>query len=104
MHQPTRRILAAAGLAAILLVAAPASSRAAVFGEGLVAPGFSPRVWSWLEGLLAASPAAPARPSARSTKIGVGIDPNGGTDGLDTSTAPDSRKDQGSMIDPNGRK
>jgi hypothetical protein len=102
MSQRNRRVLIAAGLAALFFVT-PVPSRAAGLWEGegtaLVA-----RAWSWLEGLgLVPRPAASPRrqPVARGDEKAVGrqgsaIDPNGST------TRLSSRTDQGSAIDPNG--
>jgi len=102
MSKRNRRVLTAAGLAA-LLFAAPVPSRAAglweVEGATLVA-----RAWSWLESLgLAPRPAAAPRraPAARSMDKamilqGSAIDPNGDTTRLSAAQR------QGSAIDPNG--
>ncbi len=108
MSQRNRRVLIAAGLAALFFVT-PVPSRAAglweVEGAALVA-----RAWSWLEGLgLAPRPAAPPRrqPAARREAKalqegpwqGSAIDPNGSRALATTQRAP---VDQGSAIDPNG--
>ena len=106
MSQRNRRVLIAAGLAA-LFFAAPVPSRAAGLweteGAVLVA-----RAWSWLEGLgLVPRPAAPPRrqPAARKEEKaslaggawqGSAIDPNGGVTLYSAATK------QGSAIDPNG--
>jgi hypothetical protein len=107
MSQRNRRVLIAAGLAALFFVT-PVPSRAAglweVEGAALVA-----RAWSWLEGLgLAPRPAAPPRrqPAARREEKalqgpwqGSAIDPNGSRALATIQKAP---VDQGSAIDPNG--
>ena len=94
MSQHARRVLAALGLTAALLLAAPPPSRAAGFRELPSITGFAARAWAWLENLL------PDRPAARgvfATK----------TDGTLTSPAAPPLTDtsnEGSAIDPNGRK
>lgn len=103
MCQRNRRVLIAAGLAALFFVT-PVPSRAAglweVEGAALVA-----RAWSWLEGLgLAPRPAVPPRrqPAARMEGKylqGSAIDPNGSRQLATSQRAP---ADQGSAIDPNG--
>jgi hypothetical protein len=99
MSQPVRRVVAALGLMAALLLAAPPPSRAAGFPP---LPGFA-RAWAWLEGLWPGTPPAASashRPERAKTQEA--------TAGL-TSTAtpvppPSGTTDEGSAIDPNGRK
>ncbi len=98
MSQHARRVLAAFGLLAALLFAAPAPSRAAGLREvsGLM-PGIAVRVRTWLEGWLPdPRPAA----AASKSKQGSGVDPNGTVPA--TSPVPGSTTNQGSGVDPNG--
>ena len=98
MSQYTRRVLAALGLTAALLLAAPPPSRAAGFRELPSVTGFAARAWAWLENLL------PDRLAARGEKQ------VSATATADTLTSPASpapttgSSDEGSAIDPNGRK
>jgi hypothetical protein len=97
MSQHVRRVLAALGLTAVLLLAAPPPSRAAGLRELPSVTGFAASAWAWLENLL------PDRPVARGEKQGYAT----GTAGTLTSpAAPPSAgtSDEGSAIDPNGRK
>lgn len=106
MSQRNRRVLAVAGLAAMLF-AAPVPAQAAglweMEGAALVA-----RAWSWLEGFsLAPRRAAPARrqPVVRGEAKyfqGSATDPGGSMSRLASSSDSDLRSDQGSAIDPNG--
>jgi hypothetical protein len=90
MSQYTRRVLAALGLTAALLLAAPPPSRAAGFRELPSVTGFAARAWAWLENLL------PSQPAARGEKQ---------TGTLTSPTPPTTgTSDEGSAIDPNGRK
>jgi hypothetical protein len=100
MSQHVRRVLAALGLMAALLFAAPAPSRAAGLWEiPVLVPGIAARVRTWLEGWLPPGPGGKA--PVRKTKQGSALDPNGGTT---TSPASGSTTDQGSALDPNGVK
>jgi hypothetical protein len=100
MSQHARRVLAACGLLAALLFAAPAPSRAAGLWEvPVLMPGTAVRVRTWLEGWLPAG-SRKAMPVRRS-KQGSGIDPN---DSTTTSPAPGSTSGQGSTLDLNGAK
>ena len=100
MSQHARRVLAALGLAAALLFAAPAPSRAAGLWEvPALMPEIAVRVRTWLAGWLPGS----RRAAVRGTKQGSGVDPNGSTV---PSTSPTSgtTTNQGSGVDPNGIK
>ncbi len=95
MSQQLRRIAAAAGLSAALLLAAAAPSRAAGLPKPIVSVDLLGRAWSWLESLLPAPPVA--RPVQKKTTTGttpilVGPPP-----------APPGTGGQGNMIDPEGR-
>lgn len=89
MSQPNRRVLVVMGLAASLLLAVPAPSRAAGVSGLVPATDLVAQAWSWLEGLLGAHqktavlPPPPPPPPPPSSP-----DPAG----------------QGSMIDPDGVK
>jgi hypothetical protein len=99
MSHPVRRVLAALGLAAILLFAVPAPSRAAGLREvSALIPGVVARIRTWAEGWLP-GPRRAALP--RGAKQGSGVDPNGNPLPT-TSPAPGSRSSQGSGVDPNG--
>ena len=101
MSQHARRVLAALGLMAALLFAAPAPSRAAgLWKIPVLAPGIAMRVRTWLEGWLLPAGAERTAP-ARRTKQGSGLDPNGTTT---TSPTSGSTSDQGSGLVPNGIK
>jgi hypothetical protein len=94
MSQQLRRVLAAVGLTAALLLVAAVPSRAAGLPKPVVSVDLLGRAWSWLESLLPASPLA--RPVQKTTTgttpILVGPPP-----------APPSSGGQGNMIDPEGR-
>jgi hypothetical protein len=82
---------------ATLLLAAPLPSRAAGLRELPSVTGFAARAWAWLENLLPDRPAARGERQVFSTK----------TDGALTSPTappPTGTSDEGSAIDPNGRK
>jgi hypothetical protein len=90
MSQQMRRTLAAVGLAAALLLAVPAPSRAMGFREpSFVADGLLERICSWLWSL-APSPAPVARKDTSGTPPPVG-------------TTPPGTDDSGSHIDPDGK-
>ena len=89
-----RRVLAAVGLTAALLLAAAAPSGAAGFPKPIVSVDLLGRAWSWLESLLPAAPAPRAiQPKTTYT----------GTIPVSPSPAPTSTGGQGGMIDPEGR-
>ena len=98
MSQFTRRVLVALGLTAALLLAAPPPSRAAGFRELPSITGFAARAWAWLENLLPDRPAARGEKQVFSTKI---------DSTLNSPTTPPpttGSSDEGSAVDPNGRK
>jgi hypothetical protein len=98
MSQHVRRTLAALGLMAALLFAAPAPSRAAGLWEvPALTPGIALRVRTWLEGWL------PGPRRANGIKQGSGVDPNGSTV-PPVSPSTGSTSNQGSGVDPNGAK
>jgi hypothetical protein len=96
MSQQVRRVLAALGLTAALLLAAPAPSRAAGLRGLPAVPEISARVWAWLEGLLPAAPAPSRRPARGEKQTSSPVYP--------TAPATSPTSDQGSAIDPNGYK
>jgi hypothetical protein len=96
MSQQTRRILAAVGLAASLLLAVPAPSRAASFREPSLAAGVVERAWSWLRGLMPAL-------SASVDKDGPSPVVRTGTTSQPVAPPPAPTDEQGSMIDPDGK-
>ncbi|HEY4596042.1 MAG TPA: hypothetical protein VIJ02_06540 [Thermoanaerobaculia bacterium] len=97
MSQHARRVLAACGLLAALLLAAPAPSRAAGPWEILApTPGIAVRVRTWLEGWLP----GPRRAAVRGGKSGSGVDPNGAVP--TTLPTSGSTSNQQSGVDPNG--
>ncbi len=96
MPQHARRTLAALGLMAALLFAAPAPSRAVGLWEvPALMPEIAVRVRTWLEGWL------PGPRRENGAKQGSGLDPNGSSS---PSTSPTSGtpSNQGSGLDPNG--
>jgi hypothetical protein len=98
MSQHVRRTLAALGLMAALLFAAPAPSRAAGLWEvPALVPGIAVRVRTWLEGCLPGP--RRAAPATRGGKQGSGLDPKWSTS---TSPTTGSTSNQGSGLDPNG--
>jgi hypothetical protein len=101
MSQHARRVLAATGLLAALLFAAPAPSRAAGLWEvSGPMPEIAVRVRTWLEGWLL----GPRRAAAVSRiKQGSGVDPNGSTVPV-SSPVSGGTSNQGSGVDPNGIK
>jgi hypothetical protein len=99
MSQHARRLVAALGLMAALLFAAPSPSRAAGLWE-VPALEIAARVRTWLEGWLP----APRRAAAvKGIKQGSGVDPNGTTVPSPSPTSG-STSNQGSGVDPNGTK
>ncbi len=98
MPQHARRTLAALGLMAALLFAAPAPSRAAGLWEvPALMPEIAARVRTWLEGWLP----GPRRGRENGAKQGSGLDPNGSS-APSTSSDPGTSSNQGSGLDPNG--
>jgi hypothetical protein len=92
MSQYVRRVIAALGLMAALLLAAPPPSRAAGLRELPIVPGFA-RAWAWLEGLWPGTPLEEKQESTASlTSPATPVPPPTGT------------SDEGSAIDPNGRR
>jgi hypothetical protein len=76
MSQRNRRVLAALGLLAVLLLAVPAPAQAVGLWDERAAISVVARIWSWLEGRGLpgrASEPAPHRPE----KSGTMNDPNG---------------------------
>jgi hypothetical protein len=101
MAQHVRRVLAALGLAAALLFAAPAPSRAAGLWEVPdLTPGIVARVRTWLEGWL---PGPRRAVAVKGVKQGSGVDPNGSTV-PPVSPTSGTTSSQGSGVDPNGTK
>ncbi|MEO6196302.1 MAG: hypothetical protein ABIS20_25050 [Thermoanaerobaculia bacterium] len=96
MSQYTRRVLAALGLIAAMLLAAPPPSRAAGLRELPSVAGFAARAWTWLEDLL------PYRLAARGEKQEVATK-TAGTVISPTAPPPTGISEEGSAIDPNGR-
>ncbi len=96
MFQHARRVLAALGLMAALLLAAP-PSRAAGLRELPPVTGFAAGAWAWLENLL------PNRPAARGERR-VSTAKAAGALTSPTVPPPTGTSDEGSAIDPNGRK
>lgn len=94
MSQHARRVLAALGLMAALLLAAPPPSRAAGLRELPSVAGFATRAWTWLENLL---------PAARGGKQGVATKTTGAVTSP-TAPPPTGTSEEGSAVDPNGRK
>jgi hypothetical protein len=94
MSQQMRRTLAAVGLAATLLLAVPAPSRAATF-RGPVATILVERLWTWLWSLAQAAPSGQA--SAPATRTGTSTTPP------PVSPPPSGTSESGSMIDPDGK-
>jgi hypothetical protein len=94
MSQQPRRILAAVGLTAALLLVAAAPSRAAGFPKPAVSVDLLGRAWSFLGSLLPAPPVA--RPVLRKTATGATLP-------VAPPPAPPATGGQGNMIDPEGR-
>lgn len=97
MSKQSRRVLAAVGLTAALLLAAAAPSQAAGHGQPMVSSTGSfdvlARAWSWLESLLPAP--APRAIQRKTTYTGTII--------VLPPPPPPSTGGQGGMIDPEGR-
>jgi hypothetical protein len=96
MSQQMRRILAAVGLAAALLLAVPAPSRAASLREPSFAAGLMERVWSWLWSLAPES-------SSQNTESGSYADEPATTSSTPATPPPTSTDESGSHIDPDGK-
>lgn len=98
MSRQLRRVLAAVGLTAALLLAAAAPSQAAGYGKPTMsrvsAFDVLARAWSWLESLLPAP--APRAIQQKTTYTGTTIP-------VSPPPAPPATGGQGSMIDPEGR-
>ena len=97
MSQHARRVLAALGLMAALLLAAPPPSRAAGLRELPSVTGFAARAWAWLENLLPGPPAARGERRVSAAKVA-------GPLASPTPPPPAGTSEEGSAIDPNGRK
>ena len=97
MSQHARRVLAALGLMAALLLAAPPPSRAAGLRELPSVAGFAARAWAWLENLLPDRPAARGETQASATKTAGSLT-------SPPAPPPTGTSDEGSAVDPNGRK
>ena len=96
MSQHARRVLAALGLMAALLLVAPPPSRAAGLRELPSVAGFAARAWTWLENLLPNRPAARGEKASAATAAGTLTSP--------PTPPPTGTSDEGSAVDPNGRK
>jgi len=98
MSQQLRRVLAAVGLTAALLLVAAAPSEAAGHGKPMISEVGSfdvlAHAWSWLESLLPAP--APRAIQRKTTYTGTAIP-------VSPSPPPPSTGGQGNMIDPEGR-
>jgi hypothetical protein len=93
MSQSIRRVLAATGLVAALLLSIPAPSRAAGLREQAPAAGFVTRAWSWLESLVGTSgPVVSTQRPAMQQKTTIPTTP----------VQPPANNGSGSMIDPDG--
>jgi hypothetical protein len=102
MSQHVRRVVAALGLMAALLLAAPPPSQAAGLWDPPPLPGVA-RAWAWLESLWPGVPptvSAPQRP-VRAEKPGAAA---GLTSLAAAAPPPAGTADEGSAIDPNGHK
>ncbi len=97
MSQQLRRVLAAVGLTAALLLVAAAPSEAAGHGKPMISRTGSfdvlAQAWSWLESLVP----APAPRAIQRKTIYTGTIP------VSPSPPPPSTGGQGNMIDPEGR-
>jgi len=96
MSQQMRRTLATVGLAAALLLAVPAPSRAATFRGPAVAGSLVERFWSWLSSLAQTAPVGQAATPVTRTGNGNGSPPP-------ASPPPSGTNESGSMIDPDGK-
>ena len=100
MSQKARRVFTLAALVFALSVVLPAPSQAAGL-RGWQPPDLVGRVWSWLADLGLIS-RHEAKPAGRWEKEGSGINPDGSP--KSPTPQPTTNSDQGSMIDPDGRK
>jgi hypothetical protein len=101
MSQRNRRVLAALGLTAALLMVLPMPARALGLWE-IPSVGLTARVWVWLEklGIGGKTAETERRPVARWEKEGSAINPDGRT--TPNSTTPPASTASG-MMDPDGR-
>ena len=100
MSQRNRRVLAALGLTAALLMALPMPAHALGLWE-IPSVGLTARVWSWLERVgMVGKGTAERRPAVVWEKEGSAINPDGRT--TPNSTTPPASTNSG-MIDPDGR-
>lgn len=98
MSQKMNRMLAAAGLAAVLLLAVPAPSRAASFREpSCVTAGLVGRVWFWLKNLVSPAPSRTEGISSPATRKDAGGTPP------PVIPPPTGTNESGSHIDPDGK-
>ena len=94
MPHEIRRTLAIVAVLSTLSLALPVPAQAANLRSWNPAD-LSGRVWSWLQEL--GLSLRPQEPESRLEKEGSAVNPDG-------RTAPESNSDEGSMVDPNGRK
>jgi len=99
MSQRNRRVLAALGLTAALLMALPMPAHALGLWE-IPSVGLTARVWAWLERLGMGDKGTERRPAVRWEKQGGMIDPDGRTTPLPT---PPASATSGGDTDPDGR-
>jgi len=102
MSQRNRIVCAAIGLVAVLLMATPATSHAAVLWEGRI-PGVSAleRVWDWMTGLRPSG--SPRKPAARWEKEGGAVNPDGRPTAVPIApTTPPANLEEGGAINPDG--
>ena len=96
MSQQMRRTFVAVGLAAALLLAVPAPSRAAAFQGSAFATGLVERLWIWVWSQVRTVPVKDATP----VPVTNG---NGNGNGNGSTPPPSGTTESGSMIDPDGR-
>lgn len=102
MSQRNRIVFTAIALAAVLLMAAPAPSRAAALWEGRIpGAGALERVWDWMAGFRLSG--SPRRPAAWGEKEGSAINPDGRpTPGPAAPTTPPASLEDGGAVNPDG--
>ena len=96
MSHQMRRALAAVGVTAALLLAAPSPSRAASFQGPVLTGGLVEQVWLWLWSLMPAPVTERAVKNAPPVKTETTSVPP-------PPVSPPPNNEQGSMIDPDGK-
>jgi hypothetical protein len=104
MSLQLRRVLIALGLMAALVLTSPAPSQAADLRNVLSGHELGANIWVLIQSLWPGSGVHRLHPKSGFEKEGSGIDPNGAPYPRTMPVPVPASADEGSMIDPNGKK